>query len=297
MNQTVMSESDRRVFRQAVDYATDWSKHHQWEIGAAEMALGAAAIAWGVQNGAIEMGRNVVASAFSHGNLGEKIGAGLGGGVGAVAAGVLGSIGLAAGGTAIGIPALILIGGGSFVLSAVGYTAGDLIHKFLHPAADMAQFLGAASVMAVGLALLIDGTRRVIKDQRVLAAASRVKDGIIYLSNLTVQVVANSAEEFKALMKTLASRPETAGDAAGSVVTATAAATGGAVIGTSVAAASVTVLGSHALGGVALALGLASAPLWPAIACGAGGLAAGYATWKACRFFGCKVAARRVKVS
>lgn len=59
----------------------------------------------------------------------------------------------------------------------------------------------------------------------------------------------------------------------------------GTSLGGSVAAGSVTVLGSHALGGVALSLGLVSAPLWPVIAGGAAGLAVGYGAWKLCRAF------------
>lgn len=47
----------------------------------------------------------------------------------------------------------------------------------------------------------------------------------------------------------------------------------GATVGTSVAASTVTVLGSQTLGAAALGLGLVSAPLWPVLAIG-GGLAA-----------------------
>ncbi len=50
--------------------------------------------------------------------------------------------------------------------------------------------------------------------------------------------------------------------------------------GVTAAASTVTVLGSSALGGVAVALGLASPPLWPAVACGAAGLAGSYAYWR-----------------
>jgi hypothetical protein len=47
----------------------------------------------------------------------------------------------------------------------------------------------------------------------------------------------------------------------------------GAFIGPAVAASTVTVMGSSALGGAALTLGLVSAPVWPVVAVGAAGAA------------------------
>ncbi len=270
MNEIVMGENEERAFQQALEYATDWCKNHQWEIGAAEMALGTAAIAWGVQHGAITMGKDIIDAAFLNGNATAKLGAVFGGCLGATAGIVLGSVGLVFGGGAVGIPCALLAGAGSAVLAACGYTAGDLAHHFLHPPVDIGAFLGSASVLAVGVALMIDGARRIMKDPRVLAAASWVKDGIIHLVELS---------GIKNVIQLILSKPETPADAIGRIGTASAAAAGAGVVGASVAAGTVTVLGSHALGAAALSLGLVSAPIWPVVACGAAGLGVGYAVW------------------
>ena len=287
MKEIVMGVDDRRAFQQAFDYAKDWCKQHQWQIGAAEMALGAAVIAWGVQNGTIEMGKDIVGTAISHSNLSEILG-GSGLVAGGIAGYVLGAIGITGMGGAIGIPVALVIGGGSLVLGSLGYTTSDLITKFLNPPIDVGQFFTNASIMAVGVALLVDGARRIIDDECVLAMASRVKDGIIYLTQLAVQVVASTMSELQELMQELVKKPDSPVDVVGSVTAATAVAAGGAAIGTSLAAGTVTICGSHLLGTAALALGLVSAPVWPVIAAGAAGLGIGYTAWKTAKFFGTK---------
>ena len=290
MKEIEMGENEKRVFKQAMDYATDWCNKHQWEIGAAEMALGAGVIALGVQNGAIVMGKDIVGSALSSFNMGDKLGGAIGGGIGGVAGAIIGSIGVVGMGGGIGIPAALLIGGGALVLGSVGYTGGDLIHNFLNPPIDPTQFFANVSLLALGTALLIDGARRVIKDERFLAALSYVKEGIIYLAKLTAQVVAKTTSELTEFMRKLGNVvPETPVDAAGTVLTATGAVVVGTTIGGSIATGTVTVLGSHAIGALALTLGLVSAPLWPVIAGGAAGLGFGYASWKAARHFGKKI--------
>lgn len=280
-----MSNDDRNAFQKALNYATDWCKNHQLEVGAAEMALGAAAITWGIQNGAIEMGKDVVASAFSHGNIGEKLGGSLGAGLGGIGGAVLGSIGVAAMGGAIGIPALFVVGGGAILFGSAGYTVGDLTNKFLNPAVDPVEFFGNASVLAVGVALLIDGARRVVKDHRVKKLSSKVKNGVIYLAEYTGEIWMKSFDELKAHVNRMIETREGRIEAAGSVASGAAVAVAGTAIGGSLGAGTVTVLGSQAIGSVALSLGLVSAPLWPVIAGGAAGLAVGYGGWKAIRRF------------
>jgi len=272
-----MGDGERNVFRQAVDYASEWCGRHNWEVGAAEMALGAALITWGVQNGAIEVGADIVGSVLSGSGIGKQAGAAIGAGAGAFASAVLGSIGFAALGTAVGVPALVVIGGGSFVLASFGYTAGDLVDQFLNPPVNVGELFANASALTVGVALLVDGARRLARDPNVLAAAAYVKDGIIYLSDLTVKVIVRTWDDLKAVIVDM--------DAAGSALGGATGAVGGAVVGTAIAAGSVTVLGSSTLGGVALSLGLISAPVWPVIAGGALGLSVGYAAWKATKYF------------
>ncbi len=288
MREIALSSQDKGAFARAFRYAKEWCSAHQWEVGAAEMALGAAAIAWSVQNGAIEMGRDLVASGFADELLGAKVGSTVGAGIGLIGSAVLGSIGVTALGGAVGIPALLLMGGGSLLLGSFGYTVGDLAQRFLSVQTSAGDFFGAASVFAVGIALLIDGARRVIKDEDVLSLASAFRDGAIYLADLSVEVVATTLEELKAFMQSLAEVPRDPVDVAGSIAAGSTAAAAGTAIGGALAAGSVTVLGSGTLGSVALSLGLVSAPLWPVIAGGAIGLAAGYGAWKVVRFLGAK---------
>jgi hypothetical protein len=125
----------------------------------------------------------------------------------------------------------------------------------------------------VGIALIIDGARRVVTDKRILKMASKFKDGVIQLAPLSTEIVARTTEELQVIIDELAKSPAKAGLTAGT-------AAAGAAIGGTLAASTVTVLGSQGLGAVALSLGLVSAPVWPVIAGGAAGLALGIAAWK-----------------
>jgi|GEM_PF-1321619 len=299
MQDIVLKEQDKSAFSQTMDYVRDWCSEHQWEVGLAEMAAGAAIVAYGVQNGAIEMGKDMIGTAFAGDSAGAELaGAGTGaalGGAGAAAlkvtalgGSVLGSVGVAAAGSAISIPAALIIGGGALILGGAGYAAADQIEAFLNPPIHPGEFFTGCSMLAIGTALLVDGARRVITDDRVLSALSTFKDGVLHLAQVNVDVLARSLDDLKGFMKELASVPNTATDATASAAAAAGLATAGAVAGSAAATASVTILGSQALGGVAISLGLVSAPLWPVIAGGAAGIVLGYTGWKACTFWGGK---------
>ena len=273
MNEIVLLEPDKRGFQKGLDYCKKWSAEHQAEIGVAEMALGAGLIAWGLQSGQIQMGYEFVLNKLSDSgipdNLGAKAGAILGS-VGWVKVVGLGKIGVAAAGTAISIPAWVAIGGSAAIFSLLGKAAE---HAFSTPPAGWGDFFSGATALTVGTALLIDGARRIVKDERVLQMASNFKDGVIQLAPATSEIVAKTWEELQSIITELSNTPAAA-------ATSGTAAVAGAAIGGSLAAGSVTVLGSHGLGAVALSLGLVSAPVWPVIAGGAAGLAIGVATWK-----------------
>lgn len=266
MYEMVMSDPDKQHFQTLLGYCKEWCERNQWAVGVGEMALGAAVITWGLQTGNIDMGSHVVGSQWS------DIGAGAGAGIGGIAASFIGSIGITAMGGAIGIPAAVLIGGGSAIFGAFGYSVGDMAQKFFQPPGGFG--FTDASILAIGIALLVDGARRLITDEKVLALVSSLQDGVIKLAKLTAKVIAKTMAELKALIEKL-----NAEDAAIGATTGVTAATG-AALGGSLAAGSVTVLGSHGLGAVALSLGLVSAPVWPIIAGGAAGLAVGVAGWK-----------------
>lgn len=273
-----MNEPDKRGFQKALDYSKTWCAEHQWAVGVGEMALGAAVIAWGLQSGHIHMGTDVVATQLSDGGI---IGGATGAGLGGIGGSILGSIGVA-GAFTFGIPALALAGGGALILGAAGYGVGDLVQKFLTPPGGFGDFFFGASILGIGIALLIHGARRVVKDANLLKLASKIKDGVIYVAKLTVKVVAKTLEELHSLFNDLLKGGFVKEVAHGTTVgVATVVGTG---VGGSLAAGSVTVLGSHALGGAALSLGLVSAPLWPVIAGGAAGLAVGLAAWKGVKY-------------
>lgn len=276
MSEIYFNEQDKRGFQKALDDCIKWGKEHQAEIGVVEMALGAGIITWGLQTGVIQIGIDVVGSKFA-----DTVGA-VSAGVGAVASPIMastllksifiGGVSGVAGLTMIpAIPVLALAGGGAAIFGAFGYTASSLAGKLSQP--SFSDYVVGASVVAVGIALLIDGARRIVKDERVLQMASKFKDGVIQLAPGTSEVIVKTWDELQSIVHDLTKNP-TAG-----IATGTSAAVG-AAIGSTLAAGSVTVLGSSALGSIAVTLGLATAPIWPIFAGGAAGIAVGYTTWK-----------------
>jgi hypothetical protein len=275
-NEIVIRREDERAIARAVRYARRWCTEHQWQLGVAEMALGASVLAYAVHTGSIEVGRQVVGSVLSPFNIESLVGAATGSTAGAVAGALIGSIGVVPFG-GIAIPALALAAGGAFLFGAAGYSVGDVVHNFLAP--SFSDLLRGASLLTVGLALIVDGARRVIHDKRVLAAASAISDRILHLGRVSTDVVARNRNEWLAFLDCHRRAVRKA-----SAVGATAVLTGGmAGLGGLASAGSVTVLGSHALGGAALSLGLVSAPLWPVIAGGAVSLGLSYALWSKLR--------------
>lgn len=280
MNEIVLRAVDQSGFERALELCKAWSAEHQAEVGVAEMALGAAIVSWGVMNGHIAMGQDVVASKLA--DFGGLAGIGIGAaGSAAIAATILkgvfvGGVGMVAGVTCI--PAVAIIGGGSLILGSFGYVVGDKLAGILSPATGFSDLLLGASIVAVGAALLIDGARRIVKDERLLAVASKFKDGVIHLAPQATEIVAASWEELQGLVEELSRSPS-------GYASASTGAIAGAAIGSTIAAGSVTMLGSSSLGAVALSLGLVSAPVWPIIAGGAAGLTLGVAAWKGIKHY------------
>jgi hypothetical protein len=274
MKEIQMSEIERTKFGLALDYVGEWCAKHQWAVGVGEMAAGTALVVAGIKLGHIHPG-TWLGTKVGGFNGGALAGGAAGGTAGAIAGGVLGGIGVATGGGAIGIPAWLLASGGAAAFGASGYAIGDAVHKFLNPGIDIGQVFAGGSLLIIGVALIIDGARRFINDEAVRRLFSNVKDGVVYLAGLTADVVADSWEAIKRCVI-----PGSPVDGMGAAVSSVAVGGTGAAIGGSLGVGTVTVLGSHALGGIALSLGLVSAPLWPVIACGAGGAALGYGAWK-----------------
>jgi hypothetical protein len=278
------SGDSRKIFEAILKYIKDWCSTHQWAIGIAEMAAGAAIINWGVQTGAIELGKHAVATELS--NKVSLAGGAAGGSLGMLVGTMVGSIGVAGMGGAIGIPAIAMIGGGALLLGAAGYTSSNLAYKFTQTPIDYSSSLKGASLITLGTVLIVDGAKRFLADKKVKKLAVSFKDWILHLPELTVKVVADSLDKLKRLIDEIAALPEDKIDALGNAASIASGAMAGTAIGGSMAAASVTVFGSSSLGSIALALGLVSPPVWPVIAVGIAGGATAHIFWKVCKGWG-----------
>lgn len=279
MSKIVLRAADRSALERAINRCKEWAIQHQAEVGVAEIALGAAIVSWGVMNGQVVLGRDLAGSQLA--DIGGLTGLGIGAAGSAVLAMTLlkgvfvGGVGLVAGVTCI--PAMAIVGGGATILGSFGYVLGGKVDALLKSSNGFNDLLLDGTIVAVGVALILDGARRVIQDERVLSSASKFREGVISLVPQTSEVVVATWEDLQDLVKGAARSPS-----AYAVSGATALA--GAAIGSSIAAGSVTVLGSSGLGAAALSLGLVSAPVWPVVACGAAGLTLGLAAWKGVQY-------------
>lgn len=281
----VLSEKETKSFAEALDFAKRWCSENQWAVGIGEMAVGAGLVAWGVHNGVIEMGSQLIATELGGWNAESIAGAAGGSGIGAIAGSIIGSIGVVGMGGAIGIPAALVIGGAAAVLGMAGYTAGDIAHNVTN-AVDINAFAANGSVLLIGVALIVDGARRCIRDPKVLSMLSVFKEKAVVLNDLSSKIIATSMEELQGFVEELKKLPEDEIEASIGTGSAALGAGVGASAGGAVAAGSVTVLGSQALGGAAVSLGLVSVPVWPIVAGVAAGAGIGYAAYKAIKYWG-----------
>lgn len=280
----VLSSNDSRGFAEVLAFARKWCAENQWAVGVGEMAVGASLISWGVHNGVIEMGTQLVATEIEGSNV-ESIVATIGGsGIGAFAGSILSSIGLASMGGPIGVPAALILGGAAAVRTMVGYTASNVIEDAVN-AVDINALATNGSVLLVGVALIVDGARRCIKDQKVLSVLSLFKDQVLVLNDLRSKIIAQSMEELQGFIAELKKLPEDNIQASIGIGSTALGAGIGASTGGVAAASTVTVLGSQALGGAAVSLGLVSMPVWPIVAGVAGGAGIGYTAYKAIKYW------------
>ena len=195
-----LTDADKAGLKKLKAKARRWATKHQAEIGVAEMAFGATVIAYGVQTGQIHFGHEVVATKLSEAGMG---GAAAGSAIGAIGAALLGSIGVA-GATTFAIPVMVLAAGGMAILGAAGYGVGDVAAKLLTASPRSGSPIAGISALSVGTALIIDGARRVVKDERVLRAAFDLKRGVLTLVPRTTLVVARTTKELKKILDQLA---------------------------------------------------------------------------------------------
>lgn len=267
-------------FQQLLDHAKQWCTNHPIELGAAEIALGATLLSTSLQHGWIEMGAQLIG--YGDSNIEGLIGGGFGAAAGAGGAMLLGGIGVAAMGTAFGIPTVLLGAGAAVLLGAFGYSLGSALDAFLKPAVNPWEFGALTGLAAVGVALIVDGARRIIGSEPFQAFWAAFKNGCLILARkvydlaiVTRDAVTNIAAKLITPLNNNTDRALIAGSTL-------AAGAGGGAIGASVAASSVTVLGSHTLGGAALSLGLVSAPIAPVVIGAAAAAMIGFAVVRSC---------------
>lgn len=241
-------------------------------VGALEMAAGAAILTAGVKLGVIQLGVDVLLT------TGGKIGAASLGAPAGIAALALGNIGVAALGGAVAIPAAVVALSAATVAALAGYAIGDLVERIVDPV-TVTDLLAPGSLVALGVALLLDGARRCLGSPGVSAALSSLRGATLRLGAVAVQGVLRTWEEARAWMGALLRDPNLGLPTATAVL-------GTAAAAKSAAAASVTVLGSKTLGALGLGLGIVSTPIWPVIAAGSAAAVLSFAAWQ-------RLAARR----
>ncbi|MBI6885085.1 hypothetical protein [Pseudomonas putida] len=264
-----LSPDAESATKQILGRISTWCCQNPIPVGVAQIAAGAAVIALGLKLGAIEIGRDFVATQLSPSASNGATGALIGAPLGAWAGIILGGIGVAAGGSAVGVPAVLVAGGAAAVFAMTGYTIGDLAGTVFSPSIDAIDLLASGSLLSVGIYLMVKGASKVASEARTLHVAgkpcSSIKDYTITLARGLVAVVASTKAEWRQIQAELLSPPETIKDAAREIGAATALGAAGAISGGAIAASSVSLLGSSTLGAAALSVGIVSAPLWPAV--------------------------------
>jgi hypothetical protein len=269
-----------------------WCSEHQVAIGVGEMAVGASLIALGVSTGAIELGNALVATSTPLINPEALMGSITGLAAGSWVGYLLGAVGVAAGGTAFGIPAVLVIAGAAAIFSLAGYAAGDIVHNMITPSLNLGHLVASGSALAVGTYLLIRGGRRLLRSFGECSALKLnlpdTRHGKLYLQPLATAIIARTKQElagFTAVLTTSPASPSEVAALSGGAVSLGAL---GGIAGGAVAAGSVTVMGSPMLGCLALSMGVVSAPLWPVVAGVLAGGSLGFGLVKALKHWGCR---------
>ena len=205
MKAIALSGEQKAGFQKVLKSVEIFCKRNPCVVGGAEIVTGAGLIALAVKLGAVDMGTHLVGLDAHQFNIESLVGAGSGGLTGSASA-ILGSVGVAAGGGAIGIPAGLLGVAGAAIGAFTGYSVGDLIHNLTAQVPSYLSFIGVGSLLVVGVALIIDGCRRILGSETFQKAWSSFKDGIIYLADVTARVVSKTASEISEFLSALASR-------------------------------------------------------------------------------------------
>jgi hypothetical protein len=148
----------RRIIRALRRKISDLSKKYPIAFALGEISVGLALV-----TAAISMG---LATVFDTGvSLGAKIGAAVGGPIGGAAGYVIGGIGVAAMGGAVGIPAVLLTLASAAISALAGYAGGDLVSRVLDPV-TFVDWIGPGFLLAAGAWLVLSGLRRLHRNYR-----------------------------------------------------------------------------------------------------------------------------------
>jgi hypothetical protein len=194
MRAIALSGEEQAGFKKILKSVEVFCKRNPCVVGGAEIVTGAGLVALAVKFGAVEMGAHLVGLGSNQFNLESLLGAGAGGITGS-AASILGGVGIAASGGAIGIPAALLGVAGAAIGAFTGYSVGDVAHNLLAHVPSYLSFIGVGSLLVVGVALIIDGCRRVLGSETFQKVWSSFKNGIIYLEDVTAKIVCKTINE------------------------------------------------------------------------------------------------------
>ena len=214
-------QDQRDTIASLIQKARNWAKQNQCAIGVAEIALGVGLLKYGITQDLISLGTHVVGTAF---DSSMKVGL-ASSGLAAMAGTLLGNIGIAALGGAIGIPSVMLAGGAAIVFGCAGYGAATMISKFsplMSKATSLTMGLPGASLVAVAVALIVDGSRRIIGSnvfQTIKSAVSSFFNGVLKLVKLACTIVMKSAEDFFSTVKNKEDRESSAATSSGFATT------------------------------------------------------------------------------
>ena len=104
-------DNQRDAIASLLQKSRQWAKNNECAMGVAEIALGVALLKYGVANDLIQLGSHVVGTGFNSSMKTALASAGVSG----IAGMLLGNIGIAALGGAVGIPGIILAGGAAVI--------------------------------------------------------------------------------------------------------------------------------------------------------------------------------------
>jgi len=173
-----------------VGFCADIAKNNPGKLACAEIAVGAVMAVMGAKTAAAEVALMIAPQWKIPASIGAA-------GIGGLMGSMIGGIGLAAGGTAIGIPAAAVTIGLTVVAGMTGYTAADIAQKLM-ASPDFITLGFGAGLAGVGIALMYHGTERLLGVEEVQKFVSTVCETtssiLLKLGSMTIEAVKVGAD-------------------------------------------------------------------------------------------------------